>query len=131
MNKDDATKAAGTGSSDPPTKTEGAKAIDNRQRKTAPRQAPSIGRIVHYIDREEALHAASVNTKRAAHGDDPVEITPHAATITRLHDGDVVTLEVHHPELGPQIQRQVPFAETPTIGHWNWPVYVAPVAEKK
>jgi hypothetical protein len=97
-----------------------------------PAQTPSVGRIVHFLDREMAVHAENLTRSRRDRGLDDGPVVPEvfAATITRVHrDGDgrptgTVGLEIHNPELGPQIARDVPYAAEYTAGHWSWPPYV-------
>lgn len=81
---------------------------------------PTIGRIVHYFDREEVVNADGQGR--------PPE--PFAATITRvLKDDqgkptDVVTLSVLDPELGCSVQRDVHPGDDydkPVAGLYYWP----------
>lgn len=94
-------------------------------------QQPSVGRVVHFVDREMALHTANRNEQKKLRGEEPnVKIEPFAAMITRVHyDADgvptgTVGLNVFDPELGSQIKRDVPFSLTYDAGHWSWPLYV-------
>jgi hypothetical protein len=82
--------------------------------------APTVGRIVHYYDREEIVNAH--NEKRAA--------APYPAIVTRVHqdqDGqplDVVGLAVFDPEVGQQIKRDVRPGDpdkAPEANCWYWP----------
>lgn len=94
-------------------------------------QPPSVGRVVHYIDREMALHAAGINRRNEERGEPRrVAIEPFAAMITRVHftDGEpngMVGLCVFHPELGAQVKLDVAYADQYTAAHWSWPVYVS------
>jgi hypothetical protein len=90
---------------------------------------PSIGRQVHYFDREEIVNADQQGR--------PPE--PFAATITRvLKDDqgkptDVVTLSVLDPELGCSVARDVHPGEDythPTAGTYYWPPLLAEVPDK-
>ncbi|MET8430136.1 hypothetical protein [Nocardia sp. NPDC004860] len=67
---------------------------------------PSVGRIVHY----------------QSYGTPGGEYLPEAraAVITTVGDGGVVGLAVLNPT-GMFFNEAVPFAETATPGHWNWP----------
>lgn len=69
---------------------------------------PSIGRIVHY----------------QSYGTPGGEYLPEqrAAIITEVSDPETreVGLCVLNPT-GHFFNRNVPYAETPTSGHWNWP----------
>lgn len=86
---------------------------------------PTIGRIVHYYDREEIVNAEQAKRKAE----------PYAAIVTRVHkdlDGkplDVVNLNVFDPEVGVQIVRDVTpgeDADTPTPHQWYWPKVETP-----
>jgi len=66
-------------------------------------QTPSIGRIVHF------QHPAQAGG-------------PIAAIITSVLEDDVVLLTAFMPsQLPGYVVKPVPFAETPTPGHWSWP----------
>ncbi len=69
-------------------------------------QKPSIGRIVHY----------------QAYGTPNGEFKPEprAAIITEVSEGGKVGLFVANPT-GIFLNRDVPYADAPTPGHWNWP----------
>ncbi|UVK59284.1 hypothetical protein SEA_PHEROBRINE_1 [Gordonia phage Pherobrine] len=67
---------------------------------------PSIGRIVHY---------QSYGTPKGEYLPEP-----RAAIITEVHEDKKVGLCVLNPT-GQFFNREVPFAEEPTPGHWNWP----------
>lgn len=77
-------------------------------------QKPSVGRIVHY----------------QSYGTPGGEFLPEprAAIITEVKNFDpvpehgvpYVSLCVLNPT-GQYFNQDVPFAETPTPGHWNWP----------
>jgi hypothetical protein len=77
-------------------------------------QKPSIGRIVHY---------QSFGTPGGEYLPEP-----RAAIITAVdnsrgteeHPETVVSVCVLNPE-GFFFKKNLPFAETPTPGHWNWP----------
>lgn len=72
-------------------------------------QTPSIGRIVHY---------QSFGTPGGEYLPEP-----RAAIITGVHPSDaalVADLTIFNPE-GFHQPRRVPYADTPTPGHWNWP----------
>jgi len=81
-------------------------------------QQPTIGRIVHY----------------QSYGTPGGEFLPEprAAVITAIHRSDVdstdahevITVTVDAAVLNPTglfFAVGLPFAETPTPGHWNWP----------
>jgi hypothetical protein len=72
---------------------------------------PSVGRIVHY---------QSHGSPNGQHKSEP-----RAAVVTEVYPDTGVGLCVLNPT-GMYFDRNVPFAETPTPGHWNWPPYVAP-----
>lgn len=64
---------------------------------------PSIGRIVHFTDREYGTVAAIV-------------------TKVEAEDDTRVWLTAFLPEKLPGfLTVPVPHAETPTLGHWSWP----------
>jgi hypothetical protein len=75
---------------------------------------PSVGRIVHF------------QTYGTPGGEHPSE--PIAAVITAVHDNFGTD---KHPETrvdlfalypnGTSHKTNIPFAEEPTPGHWNWP----------
>lgn len=67
---------------------------------------PTIGRIVHY---------QSYGTPNGEYLPEP-----RASIITEVHDNQTVGLCVLNPT-GQFFNREVPFAEEPTPGHWNWP----------
>lgn len=71
---------------------------------------PSIGRIVHY---------QSYGTPGGEYLPEP-----RAAVISEVFDQDDnpggVSLVVLNPS-GLFFNQDVPYAETPTPGHWNWP----------
>lgn len=74
---------------------------------STPPQQPSIGRIVHY--------------QRRGSADGVFAPEPAAAIITVVHrDIATVGLAVLNPN-GLYFNEDVPFAEVPTIGCWNWP----------
>jgi hypothetical protein len=70
--------------------------------------APSVGRIVHY---------QSYGTPGGEYLP-----APRAAIITEVSgpEGDWVSLAVLNPT-GVFFKENLPFAEGPTPGHWNWP----------
>jgi hypothetical protein len=72
-----------------------------------PSTAPSIGRIVHY-------HLTPDLSDKPAG-----EFTTRAAIITAT-DSFAALLTVFGPD-GPYTAPDVPFAETPQVGHWSWP----------
>ena len=77
---------------------------------------PTVGRIVHYY--EESTHpCAAIGTAadpNAAHG------RPFAA-VAEEHQYNVrLTLFLCCEPPDPR-QAPIPFAETPTPGHWSWP----------
>lgn len=72
---------------------------------------PSVGRIVHYLDREAVM----------AHGE---KASPYGATITRVVLNERVDLGVFHPELGYQIKRDVDMGDH--VGGWSWPPMAGP-----
>lgn len=85
--------------------------------------APSVGRIVHFIDRERAVSEARAADARGL--DVPTTFTPHAAIITEINDAlGIVSLIVFDPELGPQVVRDVTQAEKLTPARWSWPARV-------
>lgn len=67
---------------------------------------PTIGRIVHY----------------QSYGTPNGEYTPEvrAAIVTAVHENMVVDAVVVNPS-GVFFNQDLPFAEEPTPGHWNWP----------
>lgn len=74
-------------------------------------QAPSVGRIVHY---------QSYGTPGGEYLTEP-----RAAIITAVADPidaaeGIASLAVLNPT-GMFFNQDVPFAEEPTPGHWNWP----------
>lgn len=83
---------------------------------------PSVGRIVHYFDREEVVTARE-------QGREP---QPYAAMITRVQldpatneVSDRVDLAVFDPELGYQFKRNVlPQTDEQTATSWAWPPLV-------
>jgi len=87
-------------------------------------QQVSVGRMVHYYDREEIVNAE--HAKRHPE--------PYPAIVTRVHkdqDGnptDVVNLTVFDPEVGVQLKRDVrPGDPDANTAHsWYWPTYVPP-----
>jgi hypothetical protein len=68
--------------------------------------APTVGRIVHYLDREEVL----------SHGE---MAQPHAGIVTRVLTPARVNLNVFHPELGSRPVNDVDFGDH--VGGWTWP----------
>ena len=71
-------------------------------------QAPSLGRIVHYKSQGSMTGAFEAET--------------YSAIISRLPEagGEIVGLTVFQP-IGVFYKGAVPYAETPTPGHWSWP----------
>ncbi|WP_043654390.1 hypothetical protein [Nocardia thailandica] len=69
-------------------------------------QKPSISRDVHY---------QTFGTPGGEHLPEPV-----AAKVTHVYGDDTVDLFVIYRN-GTSHKERVPFAETPTPGHWNWP----------
>lgn len=67
---------------------------------------PIVGQIVHY----------------QSYGTPNGEYLPEAraAIITSVKDDNVVSLAVVNPT-GLFFNEDLPYAETPTPGHWNWP----------
>jgi hypothetical protein len=89
---------------------------------------PTVGRSVHYYDREEFVVATGA-------GRPP---QPFAAIVTRVLTDDrgqptrVCTLAVFDPEIGVQVQRDVSEGEAdapPNPHRWYAPVIVQPVDE--
>lgn len=79
-------------------------------------QVPSIGRIVHYTS--------------ASYGTSYPEGITHAAIVTGLVSDENLYLDVRPGPLGDAPRSWgsygpdsggIPFAETPTPGHWSWP----------
>ena len=77
---------------------------------------PTVGRIVHFVDRDEFL--ASKNEQRPAR--------PYAAVVTQVHqpappDRAVVKVDigVFHPELGYQLVHNV--QQGTDANCWDWP----------
>lgn len=88
-------------------------------------QVASVGRMVHYFDREEIVNADQQKRRPE----------PFAAVVTRVHKDqegkvlDVVNLSVFDPEIGNQVKRDVRLGEkgAPEANRWYWPPYqVAP-----
>lgn len=83
---------------------------------------PTVGRIVHYLDREQVV-ARKENAQ------------PFAAVITQVTPAfngnpvDTVDLGLFHPELGYQRRQTVPQGDGP--GTWNWPPREETGSEKK
>lgn len=77
---------------------------------------PTVGRIVHY---------QSYGTPGGEYLPEP-----RAAVITTVHDPEdhmafpPVGLAVLNPT-GMFFNQDVPFAEEPTPGHWNWPPFTS------
>lgn len=71
---------------------------------------PSIGRIVHFQSNEGTL--AAIIT--AVHPDNHVNLTVFAPNRV---PGWITLGQKGTPEETPLI----PYAEEPTLGHWNWP----------
>jgi len=73
---------------------------------------PTVGRIVHYLDREQVV----ANKENAQ---------PYAGIVTQVNPArngqpnDTVDLGLFHPELGYQLRRGVP--EGADAGCWHWP----------
>jgi hypothetical protein len=87
-------------------------------------EMPSVGRIVHFLDREELIAASdrgrtipefypAVITRVFARADNPKEID------TR------VCLVVFHPEYGGQVKLDIEQGEQ--ANQWRWPPRVGPV----
>ena len=68
-------------------------------------QPPSVGRAVHYQG--------------------PGTVYP--ATVVEVGADDRCTLFVM-THVGSMVLRDIPQADEPTPGHWNWPPFVAPKA---
>lgn len=89
-------------------------------------QKPTVGRSVHYFDRDELVTANEQNRKPQ----------PYAATVTRVYldpsTDDVserVDLAVFDPELGYQQKRGVSRrSEDAPFSVWDWPVIEKPAA---
>ncbi|MFR9767070.1 hypothetical protein [Nocardia sp. SC052] len=63
---------------------------------------PSVGRVVHFQDHEYA--------------------PPSAAIVAHVNeDGSTLNLTVCDMLGGTRGILNIPFAEEPTVGHWNWP----------
>lgn len=67
---------------------------------------PTIGRIVHY---------QSYGTPNGEYLPEP-----RAAIVTAVHKDGVIDAAVVNPT-GFFFNQDLPFAEEPTPGHWNWP----------
>lgn len=76
---------------------------------------PSVGRIVHFMDREQVMKGEKA--------------VPYSAVITRVVLGERVDLGVFHPEMGYQIKRDVDAGDH--VGGWRWPPRVEDKPAKK
>jgi len=79
------------------------------------KQAPSIGRIVHY---------QAFGTPGGEH-----KAEPRAAIITAVHNDECVSLCVLNPTgMFFNMSIMLDDSETPRGGTWRWPPFVAPEA---
>lgn len=84
---------------------------------------PTVGRIVHYIDREEKIEADRRDDVAA----------PYPALITRVLDDGAVGLVVFNPELRTlQFKDSVSYDPTGNeANQWTWPPIAVPTSAPK